>query len=90
MATATKAWLRVFLVATVMLFAAAVAVALSGPADVLSLVLALGAAWALGWHLAWQLGRLDIDDPDVCLVLFRSNRNAGLLAVGFLLLASLT
>jgi 4-hydroxybenzoate polyprenyltransferase len=28
-------------------------------------------------HLAWQVLRLDIDDPDRCLALFRSNRNAG-------------
>jgi len=31
--------------------------------------------------LAWQVRRLDIDDPDLCLALFRSNRLAGLLAL---------
>jgi 4-hydroxybenzoate polyprenyltransferase len=28
-------------------------------------------------HLAWQIARLDIDDPDRCLMLFRSNRDFG-------------
>jgi 4-hydroxybenzoate polyprenyltransferase len=34
---------------------------------------------AFGLHLAWQIKTLDIDDPARCLVLFRSNRAAGLL-----------
>src|SRR5271169_3482796 len=43
-----------------------------------------GAAFALGLaafagHLAWQIMRLDIDDPDACLRLFKSNRDAGLI-----------
>jgi 4-hydroxybenzoate polyprenyltransferase len=42
------------------------------------------AAFALGLaafaaHLAWQIARLDIDDPDACLRLFKSNRDAGLI-----------
>ena len=28
-------------------------------------------------HLGWQVARLDVDDPDRCLALFRSNREAG-------------
>jgi 4-hydroxybenzoate polyprenyltransferase len=37
-------------------------------------------------HLAWQIHRLDIDDPDLCLMLFKSNRDAGLiLFAGFVL-----
>jgi 4-hydroxybenzoate polyprenyltransferase len=34
---------------------------------------------AFSAHLAWQVSRLDIDDPAHCLVLFKSNRNAGLI-----------
>ena len=34
---------------------------------------------AFAAHLAWQIVRLDIDDPDLCLVLFKSNRDAGLI-----------
>jgi len=47
-----------------------------------------GLAWpfyagiaAAAAQLAWQVRRLDIDDPDLCLALFRSNRLAGLLAL---------
>lgn len=37
-------------------------------------------------HLAWQIFRLDINDPDLCLMLFKSNRDAGLiLFAGFVL-----
>ena len=28
-------------------------------------------------HLAWQVVRLDTEDPDVCLMLFRANRWTG-------------
>ena len=52
-----------------------------------------GARWifALGLlafaaHLAWQVRRLDIDDPDLCLKLFRSNRDAGLILFAGLVL----
>jgi 4-hydroxybenzoate polyprenyltransferase len=30
-------------------------------------------------HLAWQVQRLDISDPALCLRLFKSNRDAGLI-----------
>ena len=84
---ATRSWLRGFLAAAVVLFGLAVLLALGPAGDVLRLVLGLGAAWGLGWHLAWQLARLSIDDADTCLRLFRSNRDAGLIAVAFLLVA---
>ena len=50
-----------------------------------ALVLA-GARWpawiglvAFAAHLAWQIQRLDIGDPELCLRVFKSNRDAGLL-----------
>ena len=51
--------------------------------NILSLVVALAGVWAMGWHMAWQLGRLDIGDPERCMTLFRSNRDAGLLPALF-------
>jgi 4-hydroxybenzoate polyprenyltransferase len=42
------------------------------------IVLALGLA-AFAMHLGWQVWRLDIDDPDLCLRLFKSDRDAGLI-----------
>jgi len=79
----TKPILRGFLVAAVALMALAIILALTPSASVLALVLALAGAWGFGWHMVWQMGRLDIDDGDTCLTLFRSNRDAGLIPVLF-------
>lgn len=79
----TQTWLRFFLVLTVCLIGAAVIVALLPSQNVLALVIALAGVWAMGWHLSWQLIHLNIHDPDTCLRLFRSNRNAGLIPVLF-------
>ena len=49
----------------------------ASPGAPLAAALAGVAGFAL--HLGWQLRRLDIDDAAVCLMLFRSNRDAGLL-----------
>ncbi len=47
--------------------------------------------FAFGAHLAWQIARLDIGDPDNCLAVFKSDRDAGLiLFAGLLLDAALT
>jgi 4-hydroxybenzoate polyprenyltransferase len=51
------------------------------------LVFALG-LFAFAAHLAWQIVRLDIADPDNCLAVFKSDRDAGLiLFVGLVLQA---
>jgi 4-hydroxybenzoate polyprenyltransferase len=55
-----------------------------GLIGVSGLLAGAGAAFALGLaafagHLAWQIARLDIDDPDACLRLFKANRDAGLI-----------
>ncbi|WP_108485174.1 4-hydroxybenzoate octaprenyltransferase [Oceaniglobus ichthyenteri] len=81
-------WLRRFLVATVTLMALAIMAALiNDRVSVLTLIVALGAPWAMGWHMVWQLGQLKTDDTTICLALFRSNRDAGLLAALFLAIA---
>lgn len=41
---------------------------------------------AFAAHLAWQVSRLDINDPAHCLVLFKSNRDAGLVLFGAMLI----
>lgn len=82
----TRAWLAGFLAGTVALAAAAaVTAALGGPA----LLAALAGIAGFGAHLAWQLYRLDIDDPAVCLMLFRSNRDGGLILTAGLLAAAI-
>ncbi len=80
----TAAWLRVFMIAAVVLMTLAMVLALTPGASALALVVALGGAWFFGWHLAWQMRILDIKDPANCLRLFRSNRDAGLIPVLFL------
>jgi len=42
------------------------------------IVFLLGIA-AFAMHLAWQVWRIDVEDPALCLRLFKSNRDAGLL-----------
>ncbi len=55
-----------------------------------AIILMAGAGWLAGagllyftglaggaLHLAWQIARIKIDDPDICLMLFRSNRDFG-------------
>ena len=46
---------------------------------------ALGLA-AFAGHLTWQVKRLDIDDPALCLKLFKSNRDAGLILFAAMLI----
>jgi len=68
----TKPALTVFYAAAVVLIGLALWLAGAGwPA-------ALGLA-AFAAHLAWQVRRLDIADPALCLRVFKSNRDAGLL-----------
>ncbi len=85
----TKPWLRGFLMASVALMGLAVIVALVDRGNILALVVALAGVWGFGWHLAWQLHKLDIDNPSVCLSLFRGNRDTGLIPALFLAIAAL-
>ena len=57
---------------------AVVLIGLSGAAAGAGPVFVLGCVF-FGAHLGWQIERLDIDDPDLCLRLFKSNRDAGLI-----------
>jgi len=56
--------------ATTLLFTVAVWLAGAG-------IFTYAGLFAGALHLAWQTRRLDVDDPDVCLRLFRSNRDYG-------------
>lgn len=80
----TPRYLLIFMVLSVGLLTAAMIAALVAQANILVLVIALGGPWAFGWHLSWQMRMLDIDNPDVCMRLFRANRDAGLIIVLFL------
>jgi 4-hydroxybenzoate polyprenyltransferase len=61
--------------------AAAVLIAIAGFMAGGRLIFALGLI-AFAGHLAWQVMRLNIDDPAHCLSVFKSNRDAGLILFG--------
>ena len=42
-------------------------------------LVALAGVFAFALHLSWQVRNVDVNDPALCLALFRSNRDAGLL-----------
>jgi 4-hydroxybenzoate polyprenyltransferase len=75
----TKPMLAVFYTLAVVLIGAAGFAA--GAGLVFGLFLLAFAA-----HLAWQIVRLDIADPDLCLALFKSDRDAGLILFAGLVL----
>ena len=64
---------------------AAALIALAGWSAGAGLLFALGLL-AFAAHLAWQIARLDVDDPINCLVVFKSNRDAGLILFAGLVL----
>jgi 4-hydroxybenzoate polyprenyltransferase len=75
----TKPMLALFYGLAVILIGAAGFAAHAG------IVFALGLL-AFAAHLGWQIKRLDISDPDNCLMLFKSDRDAGLILFAALLL----
>jgi 4-hydroxybenzoate polyprenyltransferase len=68
----TRAALMVFYALAVVLIGLSGAAAGAGPVYVIGCIF-------FGAHLGWQIDRLDIDDPDLCLRIFKSNRDAGLI-----------
>ena len=82
----TPRWLLGFAAGAVLLLA--MAVAATRPGTGAALVAMLGVA-GFAAHLWWQLRSLDTASPAVCLRLFRSNRDAGLIVALFLAVAAL-
>jgi 4-hydroxybenzoate polyprenyltransferase len=68
----TKPMLAIFYALAVIL------IALAGWSAGAGVIFMLGLA-AFAAHLASQIARLKIDDPEICLVVFKSNRDAGLI-----------
>jgi 4-hydroxybenzoate polyprenyltransferase len=79
----TREALLVFYGLAAMLIAIALALAGSGLAGWIGLV-------AFAAHLSWQISRLQIGDPALCLRVFKSNRDAGLLLFAGLLVDAVT
>ena len=74
----TKPMLAAFYALAAVLIGAAGLAAGAGPVFAFGLL-------AFAAHLAWQIVRLDIADPDLCLMLFKSDRDAGLILFAGLL-----
>lgn len=81
--TASVTWIAGFFILALALIEASLWLAQAG------LLAHMGVA-AAALHAAWQIARLDIDNPQNCLKLFRSNRDLGLLLLLGLLLDTLT
>jgi 4-hydroxybenzoate polyprenyltransferase len=78
----TKPMLAIFYTLAVALIA--VAGLMAGAGIVFSVGLLAFAA-----HLSWQIRRLDVGDPDLCLRVFKSNRDAGLVLFAALIVDAL-
>jgi 4-hydroxybenzoate polyprenyltransferase len=79
----TKPMLAVFYTLAVILIGGAGYAASGGPVFWLGLV-------AFAAHLGWQIARLDIADPDNCLAVFKSDRDAGLILFAGMVLDAAT
>ncbi|MBL8566338.1 MAG: 4-hydroxybenzoate octaprenyltransferase [Hyphomicrobiaceae bacterium] len=75
----TPAWVGSFYLGAMVLWSAAAFLAGAHLITFVGLVL-------VGLHFAWQVATLDIDDAENCLKRFRSNRDAGLVLVGAMVL----
>lgn len=88
----TPRWLLGFQVLTLLLMLIAV-IWPDGPLitnlSPIALIGVLAGIWVFGLHLMWQLRRLNVNDIEICLRLFRSNRDAGLIPVAIWTLAML-
>ena len=84
----TPRWLMYFLIGSVIMLGFA-ALQSASERSIVSLTLAICGPWAFGWHLNWQLRQFDPDDSARLIKLFRSNRDAGMLAVLFFAVALL-
>lgn len=82
----TDQWLKRFEIATAACLSLAVITAL-WPLSWGALLSGLLGVILMAAHLRWQRRRLEIDNPDLCLVLFRANRDSGLIFAGLLLIA---
>lgn len=80
----THQWLIGFSILAVLGAGIAAYISLTG----MALVVAMIGVLIYAAHLAWQLMRLDINDTDNCMKLFRSNRDTGLILVFAFLAAS--
>ena len=84
----TPTWLFAFSILSAILLGIATYLA-CGERGTLSTLIAMLAVPAFWIHLRWQMGRFDANDPIRLMMLFRSNRDAGLIVVLFFAIAAM-
>ena len=84
----TPTWLFAFSILSAILLGIATYLA-CGERGTLSTLIAMLAVPAFWMHLRWQMGRFDANDPIRLMMLFRSNRDAGLIVVLFFAIAAM-
>ena len=84
----TPTWLFAFSILSAILLGIATYLACAEH-ETLSTLIAMLAVPAFWMHLRWQMGRFDANDPIRLMMLFRSNRNAGLIVVLFFAIAAM-
>jgi 4-hydroxybenzoate polyprenyltransferase len=84
----TPTWLFAFSILSAILLGIATYLACA-ERETLSTLIAMLAVPAFWMHLRWQMGRFDANDPIRLMMLFRSNRNAGLIVVLFFAIAAM-
>jgi 4-hydroxybenzoate polyprenyltransferase len=84
----TPTWLFAFSILSAILLGIATYLA-CGERGVLSTLVAMLAVPAFWMHLRWQMGRFEANDPIRLMMLFRSNRDAGLIVVLFFAIAAM-
>ena len=84
----TPTWLFAFSILSAILLAIATYLACA-ERRTLSTLIAMLAVPAFWMHLRWQMGRFDANDPIRLMMLFRSNRDAGLIVVLFFAIAAM-
>lgn len=84
----TPIWLFAFSILSAILLGIATYLACA-ERGVLSTLVAMFAVPAFWIHLRWQIGRFDANDPIRLMMLFRSNRDAGLIFVLFFAIAAM-
>ncbi len=84
----TPTWLFAFSILSAILLAIATYLE-SAERGTLSTLIAMLAVPAFWMHLRWQMGRFDANDPIRLMMLFRSNRDAGLIVVLFFAIAAM-
>jgi 4-hydroxybenzoate polyprenyltransferase len=85
----TIKWLTAFIILSVLFYITAILSAFNADIDTTKIAISIMGALTFGGHMVWQTFHLNINDRKSCLKLFRSNRNAGLLPLVFLLVCIL-